>query len=127
MSHKILVVDDEKLIRWALEQHLLKEGYEVATAESAEQGLKLIVEDAPDLLLLDNQLPEMSGLELLETLHVRGRGPLVIMITAYGIAETAVKAMRLGAYDFITKPFKLDELTVVIKKALETVPLPGPG
>lgn len=120
MSQKILIVDDEKLIRWALEQHLRKEGFEVATAESAEKGLKLITEDPPDLVLLDNQLPEMTGLQLLEKLHVRERGPLVIMITAYGMEETVVKAMKFGAYDFINKPFKLEELTVVINKALES-------
>src|SRR5271169_4696010 len=119
MAQKILVIDDEKLIRWTLEQHLVKEGYDVATAESAEKGLELITEDAPDLILLDNRLPEMSGLELLEKLNVHGRGFIVIMITAYGMVETAVKAMKHGAYDYISKPFNLEEITFVIKKALE--------
>jgi len=120
MSRKILVIDDEKLIRWTLEQHLVREGYEVATAESAEKGLELISEDPPDLVLLDNRLPEMTGLELLEKLNVQERGLMVIMITAYGMVETAVKAMKLGAYDYISKPFNLEEITFVIKKALET-------
>ena len=92
MAQKILVIDDEKLIRWTLEQHLVKEGYEVATAESAEKGLELLTEDAPDLILLDNRLPEMTGLELLQKLKVQERGMMVIMITAYGMVETAVKA-----------------------------------
>src|SRR5512139_632732 len=119
MSQKILIVDDEKLIRWTLEQHLVKEGYEVVTADSAERGLQLITEEAPDLVLLDNRLPEMSGLELLDKLNIQERGLMVIMITAYGLVETAVKAMKLGAYDYISKPFNLEEITFVIRKALE--------
>ena len=119
MAHKILVVDDEKLIRWTLEQHLVKEGYEVITADSAEKGLQLINEDAPDVVLLDNRLPEMTGLELLEKLNVAERGLMIIMITAYGLVETAVKAMKLGAYDYISKPFNLEEITFVIRKAIE--------
>lgn len=119
MSQKILVIDDEKLIRWTLEQHLVKEGYEVVTADSAERGLAIINEEAPDLILLDNRLPEMTGLELLEKLNVPERGLMVIMITAYGLVETAVKAMKHGAYDYISKPFNLEEITFVIRKALE--------
>lgn len=119
MTHKILVIDDEKLIRWTLEQHLAKEGYEVLTADSAEKGMEMIAEDQPDLVLLDNRLPEMTGLDLLEKLNVQERGLMVIMITAYGMVETAVRAMKSGAYDYISKPFNLDEITFVIKKALE--------
>lgn len=119
MQQKILVVDDEKLIRWTLEQHLVKEGYDVTTVESAEKGMELITEDQPDLVLLDNRLPEMSGLEMLEKLKAPDRGLMVIMITAHGMVETAVRAMKLGAYDYISKPFNLDEITFVIRKALE--------
>lgn len=120
MPYKILIIDDEPLIRWALEQHLVKQGYLVAAAESAERGLELIAEDEPDLILLDNCLPEMTGIQLLEKLHAREQGLKVIMITAYDMAETAVKAMKLSAYGYISKPFNLEELTVVIKKALNT-------
>ncbi len=119
MARKILVIDDEKLIRWTLEQHLVKEGYEVLTAESAEKGLMIINDEAPDVLLLDNRLPEMTGLELLEKLRAQERGLMVIMITAYGLVETAVRAMKLGAYDYVSKPFNLEEITFVIRKALE--------
>lgn len=119
MSRKILVIDDEKLIRWTLEQHLVKEGYDVVTADSAEKGMLLIAEDEPDLILLDNRLPEMSGLEMLEKLKAQERGLMVIMITAYGMVETAVKAMKFGAYDYISKPFNLEEITFVINKAME--------
>ncbi len=119
MAHKILVVDDEKLIRWTLEQHLVKEGYDVVTADSAEKGLEIINDDPPDLVLLDNRLPAMTGLELLEKMNVAERGLMVIMITAYGLVETAVKAMKLGAFDYISKPFNLEEITIVIRKALD--------
>jgi DNA-binding NtrC family response regulator len=126
MSHKILIIDDEKLIRWALEQHLVKQGYQVATAESAEQGLVLLNEDAPDLILLDNCLPDMTGIQLLEKLHDREKKFKVIMITAYDMAETSVKAMNLGAYEYINKPFNLEELTALIHRTLNTEH-PGPG
>lgn len=126
MPYKILIIDDEHLIRWSLEQHLVKQGYQVATAESAERGLKLIDETAPDLILLDNCMPVMTGIQLLEKLHAREQRPKVIMITAYDMAETAVKAMKLGAYDYLNKPFNLEELTLMIKKALETEHA-GPG
>ena len=125
MPYKILIIDDEKLIRWALEQHLVKQGYQVATAESAEKGLVLLTEDAPDLLLLDNCLPDMTGIQLLEKIHVREQKFKVIMITAYDMAETAVNAMNLGAYEYISKPFNLEELTAMIKKTLGTE-RPGP-
>ncbi len=119
MAHKIIVIDDEKLIRWTLEQHLVREGYLVSTADSAEAGAELIADDPPDVVLLDNRLPGMTGLELLEKLQPRERGLMVIMITAFGMVETAVKAMKLGAYDYISKPFNLDEISFVVKKALE--------
>ena len=118
--YKALIIEDEKLIRLALEQHLLKQGYQVATAESAEKGLVLFTEDAPDLLLLDNCLPDMTGIQLLEKLHVREQKFKVIMITAYDMSETAVKSMTLGAYEYISKPFNLEELTALIKKMLNT-------
>jgi two-component system, NtrC family, response regulator AtoC len=119
MPQKILVIDDDKLIRLVLEQHLAKEGYEVVTADSAEKGLAIINDEVPDLILLDNGLPEMTGLELLETLNIPVRGLMVVMITAYGLVETAVKALKLGAYDYISKPVNLEEITFVIRKALE--------
>ncbi|BCR03803.1 acetoacetate metabolism regulatory protein AtoC [Desulfuromonas versatilis] len=118
--HRILVVDDEHLIRWSLEQNLKKQGYEVVTAGSGEDALKLVREDAPDLVLLDIQLPGINGLDVLERIKEMDEEVIVIMVTALGVLETAVKAMRMGAYDYINKPFNLDELAIVIKKALET-------
>ena len=119
-KHKILVVDDEQLIRWSLEQNLKKQGYEVMTAGSGEDALRLLREEAPDLMLLDIQLPGISGMEVLEKVKEMEEEIIVIMVTALGVLETAVKAMRIGAYDYINKPFNLDELAIVIRKALET-------
>jgi len=119
-KHKILVVDDEHLIRWSLEQNLKKQGYEVMTAGSGEDALRLLREDTPDLMLLDIQLPGINGMEVLEKVKEMDEEIIVIMVTALGVLETAVKAMRIGAYDYINKPFNLDELAIVIRKALET-------
>lgn len=119
-KNRILVVDDEHLIRWSLEQNLKKQGYEVSTAGSGEDALRLLQEETPDLMLLDVQLPGMNGMEVLEKVKELEEDVIVIMVTALGVLETAVKAMRLGAYDYINKPFNLDELAIVIKKALET-------
>jgi len=117
---RILVVDDEHLIRWSLEQNLKKQGYDVMVAGSGEDALKLVREEAPDLMLLDIQLPGINGLEVLERVKENDEEVIVIMCTALGVLETAVKAMRIGAYDYVNKPFNLDELSIVIKKALET-------
>ncbi|MBT0652286.1 sigma-54-dependent transcriptional regulator [Geomobilimonas luticola] len=117
---KILVVDDEHLIRWSLEQNLKKQGYEVTSAGNGEDALRLVREDQPDLVLLDIQLPGINGLEVLERIKEIDEEIIVIMVTAHGGLETAVNAMRLGAYDYINKPFNLDEMAIVIKKALET-------
>ncbi len=118
--NRILVVDDEHLIRWSLEQSLKKQGYEVTTAASGEDALKQVQEEAPELMLLDIQLPGMDGLSVLQRIKEIDGEIIVIMVTALGILETAVKAMRLGAFDYINKPFNLDELSIIVKKALET-------
>ena len=117
---KILVVDDEHLIRWSLEQNLKKQGYDVLTAGSGEDALRLVREDPPDLVLLDIQLPGISGLEVLEKIKEIDEDIIVVMVTAHGGLETAVTAMRMGAYDYLNKPFNLDEMAIVIRKALET-------
>ena len=117
---KILVVDDEHLIRWSLEQNLKKQGYEVSSAGNGEDALRMVREDQPELVLLDIQLPGINGLEVLERIKDIDEEIVVIMVTAHGGLETAVNAMRLGAYDYINKPFNLDEMAIVIKKALET-------
>ena len=117
---RILVVDDEQLIRWSIEQNLKKQGYDVSTAEHGEDALRQVREEQPDLVLLDIQMPGISGLEVLEKVKEIDEDIVVIMVTAQGGLETAVNAMRLGAYDYINKPFNFDEMAIVIKKALET-------
>src|SRR6516225_1789279 len=116
---KILVVDDEHLIRWSLEQNLMKQGYEVLTAGNGDEALKLVRGEQPELVLLDIHMPGISGLEVLEKIKEYDDDIIVIMVTAHGGLETAVNAMRMGAYDYINKPFNLDEMSLVIKKALE--------
>ena len=118
--NKLLVVDDEHLIRWSLEQNLKKQGYEVVTAGSGEDALRLVREEQPDLVLLDIQLPGISGIDVLEKIKDHDDDIIVIMVTANSGLENAVNAMRLGAYDYVSKPFNLDELSMVVKKALET-------
>ena len=117
---RILVVDDEHLIRWSLEQSLKKQGYDVITAASGEEAIRQVQEESPALMLLDIQLPGMDGLQVLEKVKELDGEIIVVMVTALGVLETAVKAMRLGAHDYINKPFNLDELSIIIKKALET-------
>ncbi|MBT0663741.1 sigma-54 dependent transcriptional regulator [Geobacter pelophilus] len=117
---RILVVDDEHLIRWSLEQNLKKQGYDVLTAGTGEDALRIAREEQPDLVLLDVQLPGLNGIQVLEKIKENDEDIVVIMVTAQGALETAVTAMRLGAYDYINKPFNLEEMAIVIKKALET-------
>jgi DNA-binding NtrC family response regulator len=119
-KNKLLVVDDEHLIRWSLEQNLKKQGYEVVTAGSGEDALRLVREEQPDLVLLDIQLPGISGIDVLEKIKEHDEEIIVVMVTANSGLENAVTAMRLGAYDYISKPFNLDEMSIVVKKALET-------
>jgi two-component system response regulator AtoC len=119
-QNKLLVVDDEHLIRWSLEQNLKKQGYEVVTAGTGEDALRLVREEQPDLVLLDIQLPGISGIDVLEKIKDLDDDIVVIMVTANSGLENAVNAMRLGAFDYISKPFNLDEISIVVKKALET-------
>ncbi|MDH3973832.1 MAG: sigma-54 dependent transcriptional regulator [Deltaproteobacteria bacterium] len=120
---KILVVDDEELIRWSLEQNLSDEGYQVITAGTGEDALRLTREELPDLIFLDLQLPGISGMEVLQKVKEISSDIIVVIITALGVVEMVVKAMKLGAFDYINKPFNLDELSLLVEKAVETVRL----
>ena len=116
----ILVVDDEHLIRWSLEQQLRREGYTILLGETGAEALQKAQEESPDLVLLDVRLPDADGLQVLERLRAADQEALVIMITAHGGIDSAVRAMKLGAYDYVIKPFDMDELKLTVKKALET-------
>ncbi|OGP69712.1 MAG: Fis family transcriptional regulator [Deltaproteobacteria bacterium RBG_13_60_28] len=119
MPATLLVVDDEPQILQVVSGILQDEGFEVLTAPDGETATKLVAEEAPDLVLLDIALPGKDGLEVLQEL--KGRYPTlpVIMISAYGSVENAVKATRLGAYDFIEKPPHADTILLTVRNALE--------
>jgi len=119
MSKRILIIDDEKTIRWSLGEALKESGYEVFEAESGEKGIETFREQAIELVLLDLKLPGDSGMDVLRQIKGEDPGVPVIMMTAYGEVETAVDAMRGGAYDFVLKPFTLEKLKVTIGNALE--------
>ncbi|HEY8370461.1 MAG TPA: sigma-54 dependent transcriptional regulator [Thermodesulfobacteriota bacterium] len=116
---RILIVDDEASLLEFLEIMLAKEGYAVVTARTGAEALARIGQETFDLVITDVQMPEVSGLELLRRVKEVSPDTAVIMITAFASAETAVEAMKEGAYDYITKPFKVDEIKLVIKNALE--------
>ncbi len=120
---KILVVDDEKLIRWSFRQNLEEEGYEVFTASNGEEGLELLKQELPDLVILDIRLPGKDGIEVLKEIKEINPGTLVVMMTAHGSIETAVQAMKEGAYDYISKPVQFEELNLITGKALKTIRL----
>jgi two-component system response regulator AtoC len=117
---RILIIEDEKLIRWSLRQHIHEQGYQVDEAETGRDGLGKFAQHIFDLILLDHRLPDMTGLQVLEAIREQDSDVVVILITAYSNVEDAVKAMRLGAHDYISKPFKMDALMVTVEKALET-------
>jgi len=116
----ILVVEDEAKMRRLLELQLGEEGFAVHSAADAEAGLQLLVREKPDLVVTDLRLPGMSGLEFLQAVkRVNAALPVVVM-TAYGTVESAVEAMKDGASDYVTKPFSLAELVLVIRKELDS-------
>jgi len=116
---KILVVDDEEAMRHMLSLLLKREGYEVRAAEKGSEALRLVDSEPFDFLLVDVVMPEMDGLELLQSLKEKKVEPTVIMMSAYGNLDTAVEAMKRGAYDYISKPFKPDEILLTLRKAEE--------
>ncbi len=120
---KILVIDDEKFITRSLKQHLEKEGYEVVTASTGEEGIEVFKADSPDIIFLDLNMPGIGGIETLKSLKKLNNDVVVIIITAHGDIETAVSAIKSGAYDFVEKPFELDRISVLIRKAVETIQL----
>ncbi|MDI6697736.1 MAG: sigma-54 dependent transcriptional regulator [Candidatus Saccharicenans sp.] len=122
-TFSIMLVDDEILTLNNLKKALEKEGYEIILAESGERALEILESRRPHLILLDLVLPGISGLEVLKKVKEVDREIIVIMMSAYEILEKAVEAMKLGAYDYLLKPFKLNELKVAVQRALETLSL----
>jgi two-component system response regulator AtoC len=120
---KILVIDDEKLIRWTLSQKLSEWNFEAPTAENAAQGLRLAEDETPDLVMLDVKLPDKKGTDLLADFKKAWPELPVIMMTGFGVIEDAVTAMRRGAYDYIAKPIDYTKLQNTVKNALEAASL----
>lgn len=120
---KVLVVDDEKLVRWSLQQKLMHEGYDVETAPTGEEGLNLVRDDSFDLVLLDIRLPGIDGVQVLREIKALERDVAVIMLTAEVGISRAVECVRLGAHNYICKPFDFDEVRVALEKAREDLKL----
>ena len=121
---RLLIVDDEEAARYGIRRALSTFGYNVSEANSAEAARALIKQQEPDLMLLDVNLPGISGLDLLrEIKNANNNGPLVIIIMAHGSERMAVEAVKAGAHDYLSKPFELDDLRLVIKNAAETIEL----
>jgi DNA-binding NtrC family response regulator len=118
----ILVVDDEQLIRWSLKDRLTDEGYRVVEADTAAAAVAR-AEEGVDLVLLDYRLPDGDGLAVLKKIKERDPDTLVILLTAYSSVDTAVEAMKHGAYHYANKPFNLDEIVLLVENALETTRL----
>ncbi len=115
MDHRLLIVEDEDLLCHSLSESLKKSGYGVERAASGEEASQLMKEQIFDLMLLDIRLPGMNGLELLDKVKANQPQLPIIMMTAYEDVGTAVQAMKLGAYDYISKPFLLDDMRIIIK------------
>jgi len=111
---KILVIDDEKLIRWSFEKQLNSKGHKVFTAETGEEGISLFEQHYPDVVFVDNRLPKMQGLEVISRIKSIDEDIILVFMTAFGSIEMAVEAMKLGAIEYINKPFSFDEIHIII-------------
>ncbi len=118
MAETICIVDDEPAILHSLSNILEDEGYQVVVATNGVEGMKVVRSDSPDLVLLDIWMPEMDGLETLKRLRSQFPGILVVMMSGHGSIETAVKATKLGAYDYLEKPLDLEKVTILVRNAL---------
>jgi two-component system, NtrC family, response regulator AtoC len=116
---RVLVVDDEENLRLVLRTLLRRHGYEVEAAPTGEDALALVDSFGPDVVLTDVRMPKMGGLDLLATLKAKGNEATVIVMSAYGNTDLAIEAMKAGAYDYVQKPFKPDEIVLALRKAEE--------
>ena len=119
MQESVLIVDDEQVSRFVLQEALLKRGYTVTQAEDAEEGLRKFKQQPSDLILLDIQLPGISGIEAIAKFKEIDPSVVILMITALSSKEMAIEAIKRGAYDFFGKPYKMEEMEIVVKRSLE--------
>ncbi len=117
--NNILIIDDDNAIRDTLNIFLSESGFKISTAKSGEEGLELIKKEHPELIICDLKLPKLNGLDILKNLNEYDPAIPVIIMTAYGDSQSTIKAIQLGAYDYIEKPLDIDRLNVLIKRALE--------
>ncbi|MGH2604835.1 MAG: response regulator, partial [Dehalococcoidia bacterium] len=118
-TRAVLVVDDDADVRTLLADLLQGEGYKVRQAKSAAEAEASVAKDPPDLVMMDVQLPDMDGIGLLRKLKLEHADLEVIVMTAFGSSSTAIKAMEHGAYDYVTKPFEIDDLLATLKRVFE--------
>lgn len=116
---KVLVIDDEPVILKSCDKILSEEGYEIQAVQTGAEGLQKLAEEKFDIVLTDLMMPEISGMDILKRIMESSLDIIVIMITGYSTVQTAVEAMRLGAYDYIPKPFTPEELVEAVDRALE--------
>ncbi|RJQ48878.1 MAG: sigma-54-dependent Fis family transcriptional regulator [Nitrospiraceae bacterium] len=116
---RILVIDDEPIVRTSCMRALQYEGYEVMLAGSGNEGLDMLNKGSFELVLLDLKMPDMDGMEVLMKIKEQWPGTKVVMITGYSTVETAVQALRLGAYNFVEKPFTPDTLLSAVREVME--------
>src|SRR6266576_2861768 len=123
MAYSVLIVDDEDLTLCTISRGLTAEGFEILTAASGEEALQIFEDEKPDLVLLDIVLPGMDGGEVLRQIKAANAACIVVMMSAYHMVDRAVEAMKLGAYDYLIKPFHLTDLTATLKRASEMLSL----
>jgi two-component system NtrC family response regulator len=118
-QNRILVVDDDESLRWVTAAQLRQAGYHVAAAADGQEALRMMEESAPELVITDLKMPGMSGLDLLRAIRAAYPEVIVVVVTAFGTVETAVAAMKAGAYDYITKPVNQEELLLTVNRGLD--------
>src|SRR2546423_1107692 len=123
MTARILIADDEDSLRWVLEKGLRQAGYEVTAVKDGAAAIRAVEDEAFDLIFLDVRMPGMDGLTVLGKMRERRADACVVVMTAHGTMETAIQAMQRGAYDYLTKPFDLDEVLLLAQRALEAARL----
>jgi two-component system response regulator PilR (NtrC family) len=116
---KILVVDDEKSLREVMSIMLKRAGYEVTEASDGEQAIGQVNKEIYDLVITDLRMPKADGMDVLKAVKSSSPETVVLVVTAFGTADSAVEAMKQGAYDYLTKPFQVDEVQLIIRNALE--------